>query len=268
MSLTPTRPLGAGSRYASRQLRDSSAPRHDEQPRARAEPAAVEVAVALGVLEAGSLEHRQQLGDRVDADRPGARLTLTGAIDQRHRGGGDAGGGVERALLEQQPAFAQQPPVAVGPAQHEQVAVHRLDHQPAAGAQHAADLGEYAGVLLDAEVAERAEQVQRGIEARVRERQLAVVGLHELRPALVPGAAARLTEQRGRAIDAGDPISGTREGDRMAAVAARYVDQLGAGFGARELRRAKCLALALVALLVGGVRAQVEIAEERVPGLG
>src|SRR5215207_3859622 len=71
-------------------------------------------------------------------------VALAAAVDERLRHLRDAAGGVPDALLEQQPAGADQAPVLLGEAAHERVAVHRLDHQPAARAQHAADLGERA----------------------------------------------------------------------------------------------------------------------------
>ena len=127
---------------------------------------------------------------------------------------------------------------------------------------------EHVRVLLVAEVAERAEQVDGGVEARVGERQLAVVGGHELRPALVAGAAAAPPRAAPRAVDAGDAVAGARERHGVAAEAARDVEQLAALGAARQPRRRERLRLGLALALVVGEGAQVEVAEERVPGLG
>jgi len=116
----------------------------------------------------------------------------------------------------------------------EQVARHDLEHEPRARLEHAADLPERPRVLLVAEVAERGEQVQRRVEAVVRERQLAVVGLDQLRPARARRPAARLVEKRRRAVDAGDAEAGAGQLDRVTAEAARDVDQLAALRAARE----------------------------------
>src|SRR5262249_19687593 len=121
---------------------------------------------------------------------------------------------------------------------------------------------------LVAEVAERAEQVHGGVEALVGERELAIVALDELRPALAPAAPARLVEQRARAVDPGHAEAGAGQRQRMAPEAARHIEQLGPGGAAREPRRAERLRLGLLAARVLQERAQVEVAEERVPGLG
>ena len=150
----------------------------------------------------------------------------------------------------------------------EPVAVHRLDHEPAALAQDAADRRQRPRVLLVAQVAERRVEVQSGVEAVVLERQLAVVGADELRPALAAGAPARLVEQDRRAVDAGDAVAGARERDRVAAEPARRVEQLAAVRAAGQPGGGERLLPGLGVALVVRVRAQVEVAEERVPGFG
>jgi hypothetical protein len=123
--------------------------------------------VAGGLREAGGAEHRDQLGRGVDPDLEGPGVALAGLVDQRLRRLGDAADGVERALLEQQPALAEQLPAALGEGADEQVTVHGLDDEPAAGTQDARDLAQDRRVLLVAEVAERGVQVERGVERRV-----------------------------------------------------------------------------------------------------
>ena len=116
----------------------------------------VEVAVAAGVVEAGAVQHGHELGGGVDADRERARVALARLLDERLRRLRHAGGGVEAALLEQEPALADQPPVLLVEAVHEPVAMHGLDHQAPGRAQDAADLGQRLDVLLVAVEAERA----------------------------------------------------------------------------------------------------------------
>ena len=179
----------------------------------------------------------------------------------------DPGGGVEGALLEQQAALAEQLPVLLGEHAHEPVAVHRLDHEPAFGPQHAAELRERADVLLVAEVAERAEQVHHEVEARVAHRQVAIVGMDPLRPALALRAPPRIAQQGLRAVGAGHAIAGAGERDRVAPEPARRIEHVAAVRRPRELRRGERLRLGLRVGLVMGERTQVELAEELVPPL-
>ena len=168
------------------------APRDDDEPRGGVERAAVEVAVAAGLVEAGAPQHGHELRRRVEADRERARVASAVLVDQRLGRLRDAGGGVEGALLEQQAALAEQPPVLLAEAAHGQVAMHGLDHQAPARAQDAADLGQRLDVLVVAVEAQRREEVQRGVEAVLGEGQLAVVGLDERRArGRRPGAGPR-----------------------------------------------------------------------------
>ena len=179
-----------------------------------------------------------------------------------------ARGGVERVLLEQQPARAEALPHLVAVVADEQVAVRRLDHQPPARAQHAPDLGQHPHVLVVAEVAERGEEVDRGVEGLVPVRQLAVVGRHELGPRpLVARAPPRLREQRLGAVDADDAVAGARERHGVAPEAARDVEDVAAVGAAGEPDRRERLRLGVALALVLRVGAQVEVAEELVPGL-
>src|SRR4051812_33090450 len=243
--------------------RDDLPPRDDDQARVGAERRPREVAVALRLREPGPVEHREQLRRGVDAQRERPRVAAAAGLDQRLRRLRESRGGVERALLEQQPPLAEHLPVLLVEAAHEQVAMHDLDDESAAGAQDAADLAERARVLLVAEVAERREEVERRVEARIGERQVAVVGPHELRPPLAAGAARRLVEQRLRAIDADHAIAGARERERVAAEAARHVEEVAAGRARRELRGRDRLRLGRSRALVLAERAQVELGEER-----
>jgi hypothetical protein len=61
-----------------------------------------------------------------------------------------------------------QPPILHSELAHEQIAMHGLDHQAGARAQHPSDLAQHPGVLFIA--AERGEEVQGGIEALIGER--------------------------------------------------------------------------------------------------
>jgi hypothetical protein len=143
-----------------------------------------------------------------------------------------------------------------------------LDDEARVRAQDPADLAQHLRVLLVAEVAQRREQVHGGVEALVGEGQLAVVGLDELRPPLMAGAAPGLGQQRRRAVDADDAIALPRQWHRVATEAAGDVEQVAAGRARSQARRGERLLLRLVLTPVIGVRAQVEVAEERVPGLG
>src|SRR4029078_5660747 len=87
-------------------------------------------------------------------------------------------------------------------------------------------LARLAGVVLVAEVAERAEEVEHEVEALVGQRQLAVVGDHPLRPALAEPAAAALLDQRRGAVGARDAVARAGERDRVAAEAARGVEHV------------------------------------------
>lgn len=146
--------------------------------------------------------------------------------------------------------------------------MHGLDHQAGARAQHPSDLAQHVDVLLIAEVAERAEEVQDSVEALVREGKLAVVGLHQLRPPLATHPAPRLGQQGRRAIDTDDPEVRAGERHRVAAEPAGDVEQVAAGGTTGEARRGQRLRLGLTLTLVIGVRAQIEIAEERIPCRG
>src|SRR4051794_33289031 len=242
--------------------------RDRDEARVERERPALQVAVTARRREARALEHREQLGRRVDADRERARVALAARVDERLRRLGDAGDRIEGALLEQQPALAHEPPVLLAEGADEPVAVQDLDHEPAAGAQDAADLGQRARVLLVAEIADRREQVERGVEARVGERQLAVVGPLELRPALAGRPACGLVDQRLGAVDADRAVAGARERQRVAAEAARRVEDVAALRAAGELRRRERLRARLRVALVLAVRTEVVLAEELVPGLG
>ena len=172
-------------------------------------------------------------------------------------------------LLEQQPPRAEPLPDLLAVVADEQVAVRRLDHEPAARPQHAPDLGQHAHVLLVAEVAERGEEVDRRVEGLVLERQLAVVGAHELAAGpLVARAPPRLLEQRLGAVDADDAEARARQRHGVAPEPARHVEQVAAVGAAREPRRRERLRLRVALALVLRVGAQVEVAEELVPGLG
>src|SRR5262249_29163507 len=108
----------------------------------------------------------------------------------------------------------------------------------------------------------------RGVEALVRERELAVVGLDELRPALAAGAPPRLAQQRPGAVHAGDAEAGAGKRDRVAAEPARGVEQLAGPLAPAQLRGRQGLRLGLEVTLLGREGAQVEVAEEGVPDVG
>src|SRR4051795_8095123 len=159
-------------------------------------------------------------------------------------------------------------PVLLGEVPDDPVAMEDLDEQAPARAEDPPDLGQGARVLLVAEVAERGEEVERRVEALVRQRQVAVVGPHELRPPPVALAPPRLVEQRLRAVDADDAEPLRRERERVAAEPARDVEQVAARRAARALRRGEGLRLRLRVALGLEVGPQVELAEELVPRLG
>ena len=126
---------------------------------------------------------------------------------------------------------------------------------------------EHLRVLLVAQVAERGEQVDRRVEALVGERQRAVVGVHELRPARAGRAAAGLLEQRRRAVDAHDAVARPRQRHGVAPEAAGDVEQVAARRGSGRGGRRRAPAPRASARR-GGVGPQVEVAEEGVPRLG
>ena len=148
------------------------------------------------------------------------------------------------------------------------VAVIELDHELAARAQHAPDRGQHLDVLLVAEVAERGEEVEGGVEARLGERQLAVVRARQLRPARAACAPAGLVEQRLRPVDADRAEARAGQRERVAAEAAGHVEHVRARLDAREPGGGQRVDLRLRVTLLAGVGAQVEVTEERVPGLG
>jgi hypothetical protein len=150
---------------------------------------------------------------------------------------------------------------------YEQVAVHRLDDEPRSGAQDAADLGQRLDVLLVAVEAERREEVEGRVEALVREGQLAVVGLDEL-GAVVAGPPRGLGQQRRRAVDASDVEARTGQRDGVAPLTAGDIEQVSALRARRQARRALCVGGGLRVRFRVGEGAQVELAEQRVPGLG
>ena len=213
-------------------------------------------------------EHGHQLGRRVHARGERAGLAAAVGVDQRLGLLRDPADRVERALLQQQAPLAGALPAGLVEGPHQEVAVHRLDDQPAAGPQHARDLREDLRVVGVAEVPERGVQVDRGVEGGVRERQLAVVAEDPPGPVAI-GAPLCLLEERRGAVDGGDGEAILRERDRVAAEAARDVEQRAAGRALRQHRRGARLAGGHLGLSMGlrRVDAQVEVAEEVVPRL-
>jgi hypothetical protein len=139
---------------------------------------------------------------------------------------------------------------------HEAVAMHRLDHEAPGRAQDAADLGQRLDVLLVAVEAERREEVQGGVEALVRERQLAIVRLDEL-GGLVAGPPPGLGEERRRAIDARHAVA--RRASGMAWRPYRRARRAGPARGAgREPRGALRVGARIGVRLVVGEGAQVD----------
>ena len=106
------------------------------------------------------------------------------------------------------------------------VAVHRLDHCAPARPQHAAKLAERLEVALVAPVADRGEEVEHEVEARVLERELAVVALDERQLRARPRGVAprRAGRASGRERDA-EARAGER--DSVAAVARGGVQHVG-----------------------------------------
>ena len=88
--------------------------RGDHQPGVGANGAPAKSPWHRASVKPAAREHRQQLGRRVDADGERARLARPVVPDERLRDLGDARDGVEGALLEQQPALADEPPVLLG----------------------------------------------------------------------------------------------------------------------------------------------------------
>ena len=104
--------------------------------------------------------------------------------------------------------------------------MHGLDDERAARAQDAPELRERLAVAVLAAVAERREEVQDAVEARVGERKLAVVGLDPARPLAVAGSAACFLEEHRRAVGADDVEAGAGERDRVAPVAAGAIEDV------------------------------------------
>src|SRR5256714_2896968 len=115
------------------------------------------------------------------------------------------------------------PPVAV--ARDEPQEVQRLDQEPAAGAQRPRDPAEDSVVVrVVLEVAERGEEVDRGVEL------LLVVELAHVSPREVGGEAfcrgggARELERAWAEVEAGDAEAAARELERVPAVAAAEIE--------------------------------------------
>jgi hypothetical protein len=140
-----------------------------------------------------------------------------------------ARGVVERPLLEEQVSVRERIPAAPLVDVHQAVAVHRLHDERPGGPQHAPELGEGAAIPVLAAVPESGEEVQRRVEARVLERQLAVVCLNPLRPLAVACTFAGLFQQDRGAVDADDAVACAGENDRVSPVAARSVEHVRAG---------------------------------------
>lgn len=146
--------------------------------------------------------------------------------------------------------------------------MHRLEHEPATGAQGPADLRESAGISVGAEVADRREEVQRSIEALVGEGQLAVVGSHQARRSAIARASPCLFEQRARTVDGCDLVAGASKRHRDAAIAGRNVEHASRWPTARERDRGERLTLGLRGRHVICVCPKVERVEVRVPFAG
>jgi hypothetical protein len=104
--------------------------------------------------------------------------------------------------------------------------VHGLDDERAARPEHTPELADRTSVGIVAPVAERREQVRHAVEARVLERQLAVVRLDETGPLALVRAALRLCEQHLGAVRTDDLEPETGELDRVAAVPAGAVEHV------------------------------------------
>ena len=159
------------------------------------------------------LAQRDQLGRAVDAGAPGARLARAVGLHERLRRLRDArrAGSKVRCSSSSRPSPISRQSLSLQLRMRRSRCIVSSTSLPP-GRSTRRICGQHLRVLLVAEVAERREQVQRRVEARVRERQLAVVGLGELRPALAAGAAAGLVEQRARAVHADDAVA--RAGER------------------------------------------------------
>ena len=152
---------------------------------------------------------------------------------------------------------------------HEPVAVHGLDDEPPARAQHAADLRQGARVLLVAEVAERGEQVQRGVEALVG--RAAARGSRRARTSATRSGPARRCASSSSACARSTPV--TRKPARASGSAWRpnpHGTSSRSPPGGQPASRAAASACASASRVALGlaVGAQVELAEELVPRLG
>ena len=121
-------------------------------------------------------------------------------------------------------------------------------------------------IALLAAVAERGEEAENSVEARILEGQLSVVGLDPARPLSPTRAPTSLLEQDRRAVRARDAIARLGEDERVAAVAARRVEYIGRRVNPGQARGAESLLPRVTGLAVG-IGPQVDLVEELVPDL-
>src|SRR4029453_17686246 len=108
-----------------------------------------------------------------------------------------AGHRIEARLLDEHGVVFERLPPPRLEDRHQPVAMKRLEDEDTAGPEHAQELPQYLPVGILAAIADRAEEVEHGIEARVRRRELAKIGLHPTRPLRRPGATAPFLELDG-----------------------------------------------------------------------
>ena len=109
----------------------------------------------------------------------------------------------------------------------EAVSVRCFHDERAAGPKHPPELSEHADVLVALEVAERREQVEDGVEARVLERKLAVVAAHQSGPLGIAASRLGLGEECRRSVEPGDAVALLGKHDRVSPEAGRAVEDLG-----------------------------------------
>src|SRR5262245_52804994 len=218
--------------------------------------------------EAGALEEPDELGDGV---HPDGRRLLAGAAGTRPEPGGlyASGDRIEARLLDQQGAVreAVRGNCFAGEPGGDDVAVHGVDRHLAAGPHRASEGSEDRGVVRLVTVAERAEQAECGVEARLAERCTEVVPqVTQPLGCEITSPPLGLREQVSRLVHAEDASAQSRQGQADPSVAAAGVEHPNALGEPEDAPQGRGLLVAT--FRDGGPDAKVLLIEELLPPCG
>src|SRR5512132_3895878 len=227
----------------------------------------LEIAEALDVAEADIGEQADELRRCVDAhaerDCAPRPVGEDDVIDLDF-----AGDRIELSLFRENAVVLERLPATRLEDRHQPVAMKRLDDEGTPGPQHPRKLAQHSPVSLFAAVADRAEEVEDGVEARIREGELAEVSLHPPRPSRVAHTAAAFRELHRRAVHDRHPVAGLGERKRMPAETPRRVEDLGRRLDTRQRRRSPRLPGGIGLAEPQRIGPEVDLVEELVPVVG